>query len=87
MIIMFSKKSIKVTGIALASLMTFGFVGATASVTEASSHNNYEIQELSHRRDYRNPPPRQSNKKYSEGERNTAAILGAIVGAVIAKNT
>lgn len=83
---MFSKKSIKVTGIALASLMTFGFIGATASVTEASSHNNYEIQELSHRRDYRNPP-RQSKKKYSEGERNTAAILGAIVGAVIAKNT
>lgn len=103
---MFSKKSIKMTGIALASLMTFGFVGTTASITEASSlDRGYEVQELashrSHRSndrdrydEHRNPPPKHekhekqtSKKKYSEGERNTAAILGAVVGAIIAKNT
>lgn len=98
---MFSMKSIKMTSIALASLMTFGVIGATASVSEAASlDRGYEVQELaSHRRhndhdrydEHRNPPPRHekqtSKKKYSEGERNTAALLGAVVGAIIAKNT
>ena len=33
------------------------------------------------------PKDNDSKKTYSEGERNTAAIVGAVVGAVIAKNT
>ncbi len=35
----------------------------------------------------RKPPKKSSSKSHSSGEVATAAILGAVVGAVIAKNT
>ena len=35
----------------------------------------------------RRPPKKSSSKTHSTGEVTTAAVLGAVVGAVIAKNT
>ena len=79
---MLNTKNVKMTAIALAGVMSLGIGGLTVSAAEASPFgHNYEVQELAHRHHNEHP------KKYSEGERNTAAILGAVVGAVIAKNT
>ncbi len=78
---MLSKRNVKMTAIALAGFVSLGMGGVTVSAVEASPlhyGNHYEVQELAH---HKHP------KKYSEGERNTAAIIGAVVGAVIAKNT
>ncbi|MBE6074546.1 MAG: hypothetical protein E7202_08460 [Selenomonas ruminantium] len=80
---MFRKKSLKITTAAvLASFVSLGIFSATVSEASPRHHQEfgprYEVQELSHR---------SHPKKYSEGERNTAAIIGAVVGAVIAKNT
>jgi len=81
---MFSTKNVKMTAIALAGVMSLGIGGLTVSAAEASPFHHghdYEVQELAHKHHNEHP------KKYSEGERNTAAIIGAVVGAVIAKNT
>lgn len=81
---MFGKKSIKMTAIALAGFVSLGIGGVTVSAAEASPFHHgqdYEVQELAHKHHRYHP------KKYSEGDRNTAAIVGAVVGAVIAKNT
>lgn len=81
---MFNKKNVKMTAIALAGVMSLGIGGLTASAAQASPlhhDHNYEVQELAHKHHSYHP------KKYSEGDRNTAAIVGAVVGAVIAKNT
>ena len=77
---MLSKRNVKMTAIALAGCVSLGMGGITVSAAEASAlhhGHNYEVQQLSHKHP----------KKYSEGERNTAAIFGAVVGAIIAKNT
>ncbi|MCH3959421.1 MAG: hypothetical protein LKE51_08435 [Selenomonas sp.] len=81
---MFNKKNVKVTAIALASFMSLGLVGMTASAAEASpwQHDgDYEITQLANKHHRYHP------KDYSEGDRNTAAIVGAVAGYVIAKNT
>lgn len=81
---MFNTKNVKMTAIALAGVMSLGIGGLTVSAAEASPlqiGHDYEMQELAHKNHRYHP------KKYSEGDRNTAAIVGAIVGAVIAKNT
>jgi hypothetical protein len=82
---MFSKKNVKMTAVALAGVMSLGIGSLTATAAEASPFHHhghdYEVQELAHKHHRSHP------KKYSEGERNTAAIVGAVVGAVIAKNT
>ena len=79
---MFKKRSLKVTAVALASFVSLGVFGAAAS--EASpfhSGHDYEITQLAHKHHSDHP------KKYSEGDRNTAAIAGAVAGYFIAKNT
>ena len=81
---MFSTKNVKLTAIALAGFVSLGIGGVTVSAAEASPFHyghDYEVQELAHKNHRYHP------KKYSEGDRNTAAIVGAVVGAVIAKNT
>ncbi|XOQ26157.1 MAG: Lipoprotein [Mitsuokella multacida] len=87
----------------LAGLMSFGIASTTLTVSaEAASRHEpprYEQQndrnwEYQHRDDdrgrydhNRKPPKKSSSSSHSTGEVTTAAILGAIVGAVIAKNT
>ena len=69
---------------ALAGIMSFGVLGTTLAVpAEAASHHHeaHERWEREHRR------TEKSSKGHSTGEVTTAAILGAVVGAVIAKNT
>jgi hypothetical protein len=81
---MFSKKNVKMTAVALAGVMSLGIGSLTATAAEASPFHHghdHEVQELAHKHHKSHP------KKYSEGDRNTAAIVGAVVGAVIAKNT
>ena len=81
---MFNKKNVKVTAIALASFMSLGLVGMTASAAEASPwqhDDDYEVTQLANKHHRYHP------KEYSEGDRNTAAIVGAVAGYVIAKNT
>ena len=85
---MFNKKNLKITAVALASVMSFGLVGVTATSAEAASHHHsydYRSHDRHHHRDYNRDDSHP--KKYSAGERNTAAVVGAIIGAVIAKNT
>lgn len=87
----------------LAGLMSFGIASTTLTVSaEAASRHEpprYEQQndrnwEYQHRDDdrgrydhNRKPPKKSSSSSHSTGEVTTAAILGAVVGAVIAKNT
>ena len=82
---MLSMKSVKLTAVALASCMSVGIVGLTATAAEASPRAHapayHEMQ------DHEMTPLSYHRKKYSEGERNTAVIVGAVVGAIIAKNT
>ena len=87
---MFNAQKLKITACALTGVMTFGMVGLTANAAEASSLQleRPQYQELSHKHDQH----RKKNKNtHSQGEVNTAAIVGvavgAIAGAVIAKNT
>ncbi len=91
---MFNAQKLKITAWALTGVMTFGLVGMTASAAEASSLKHVpHYQELSHSHDrpHRHHEERESRKTHSQGEVNTAAIVGvavgAIAGAVIAKNT
>ncbi len=37
---MFNKKNLKITAVALASIMSFGLVGMTATSAEAASHHH-----------------------------------------------
>lgn len=82
---MLSLKSVKLTAVALASCMSVGLVGMTATAAEASPrHHAPAYEEM---QDHEVTPLSYHRKQYSEGERNTAAIVGAVVGAIIAKNT
>lgn len=99
----FKKAWKKSMALALAGLMSFGIASTTLTVSaEAASRHEplrYEQQnnrnwEYQHRDDdrgrydhNRRPPKKSSSKSHSTGEVTTAAILGAVVGAVIAKNT
>ncbi|MDQ0204942.1 hypothetical protein [Pectinatus haikarae] len=76
---MFKLKAKKLTALILSSFMSITVLGTTL----AEAHPND------------NPPPRQEEPRHpkhnedghSTGEVTTAAIAGAVVGAVIAKNT
>lgn len=88
------KKSI---AIALFGVMTLSLVGTSAAIAEASPRytadvprtmdvrtsygDSIEVTQLAARR----KKPRR--KGYSQGSVTTAAIVGAVVGAFIAKNT
>ena len=82
------KKSIAV---ALFGVMTLSLVGTSAAIAEASPRytadvprtmdDSIEVTQLAARR----KKPRR--KGYSQGSVTTAAIVGAVVGAFIAKNT
>ena len=87
---MFNAQKLKITACALTGVMTFGMVGLTANAAEASSLQleRPQYQELSHKHEQRH---KKNRNTHSQGEVNTAAIVGvavgAITGAVIAKNT
>lgn len=51
---MFNKKNLKITAVALASIMSFGLVGMTATSAEAASHHHsYDYHSHNrHHRDY-----------------------------------
>lgn len=94
---MTKKKVKKIIAAALFGVMTCSLVGTTAVVAEASPRmmadasramdvrssygDSYEVTQLAARR---HKPKR---KGYSQGTVTTAAIVGAVVGAFIAKNT
>ena len=87
---MFNAQKLKLTACALTGVMTFGVMGLTAGAAEASSRlpERPHYQELSHRHDHH---PKKNRNTHSQGDVNTAAIVGvavgAIAGAVIANNT
>ena len=93
---MLSKNHKKLTTLALCGVLSLSILGTSMSVTEASSHKqtppSYEREHRDshiekHHRNASHHEPEESNKKYSEGERNTAAIVGALVGYAIGKVT
>jgi hypothetical protein len=63
----------KLTKVVSLALCSLMFAGLFGGISEA------------HRRHYEDPP--QQDQGHSEGEVITAGIVGAVVGAVIAKNT
>ncbi len=76
---MYNLKKKKLTAYVLAAFMTVSVLGTT--IASAHPHDNPPP-----------PPPRHDHnnhhdKGHSSGEVTTAAILGAVAGAVIAKNT
>ena len=97
--IMFSSKHLKMTACTLAAIMGMGLAGPALTAAEASSHHSsnprYERHEpVPEPHEDRHEPPRkhhednhETQKTHSQGDVNTAAILGAIAGAIIAKNT
>lgn len=85
---MFNNRKLKLTACALAAVMGMGLAGPAITAAEASSHHPPKPRYEKHE------PPREhhqekheTKKTHSQGDVNTAAILGAIAGAVIAKNT
>ena len=75
---MMSKKTKKFTSFVMAAIIGLGVLGSSG-VSEAARRHH-----MAPRPHHYNHHDRQdSNKKYSEGERNTAAILGVVAGAVI----
>ena len=57
------------------------------AITELSSHHNHRAHD-DWERDHRRPTREKKNSgKHSTGELWTAGIVGAVIGAVIAKNT
>ena len=95
---MFNAQKLKITACALTGLMTFSAAGLSAGSAEAASHTIKapHYQELSHKHDkhHRHDRERDEHKNrntHSQGDVNTAAIVGvavgAIAGAVIANNT
>ena len=90
---MFNGKKLKITACALTGVMTFGLMGLTAGAAEASSHHHErpEYHELAHKHHRDHKPHKENRNTHSQGDVNTAAIVGvavgAIAGAVIANNT
>ncbi len=82
----------------LAGIMSFGVLSTTLAVpAEAAahhyedsnwhSHHDRQVHEAHERLEREHRRTEKSSKGHSTGEVTTAAILGAVVGAVIAKNT
>lgn len=86
----------KMLAAAMFGVMTLSLVGTSAAVAEASprivsdtpyttdvrsSVDAAEVTQLAARR------KKSKRKGYSQGTVTTAAIIGAVVGAIIAKNT
>lgn len=86
---------------ALAGIMSFGVLGTTLAVPAEAASHHYEDSNWHSRHDHQVEKQRheaherwerehrrteKSSKGHSTGEVTTAAILGAVVGAVIAKN-
>ena len=89
-------KSIKKSlAVAMLGVMSFGVLSASAAPALASTpgalHATSGVEMTQLRRDYdrdcRRPRHKNSEKRYSKGSMTTAAIAGAVIGAVIAKNT
>ena len=78
---MFKTKIKKLAAFVLISFMSVGLLGTT--LAEAHPH---EWPPHRHEEPRRDPPP-QNNEGHSTGEVTTAAIVGAVVGAIIAKKT
>lgn len=60
------------------TLCTLMLTGSFGGISEARYHHHHH---------YDDPPPSQQDEGHSGGEVSTAAIVGAVVGAVIAKVT
>ena len=90
---MLFKNHKKITALALCGALSLGILGSSMSVTEASSHHpapRYEREYHPHmEKNQRHVSHHESKSKnkYSEGDRNTAAIVGAVVGYAIGKLT
>lgn len=78
---MLNKKICKMMSGVLVAIMGLGLAGSTTA--EAAYHRDrHPRPHVEHHRPA--PPPRHdSREKYTEGDRNTAAIAGLIVGAII----
>lgn len=90
---MFNAQKLKITACALTGVMTFGVMGLTANAAEARSWHPEKPhqQELGHKHHKVHKAPKERKNTHSQGDVNTAAIVGvavgAIAGAVIANNT
>ncbi len=78
---MFNLKSKKLLSATLCGMMCAGIFGTTLAEAHPSQPET-AMQTMSYA-----PDTEYKSRWHSQGEVNTAAILGAVVGAVIAKNT
>jgi hypothetical protein len=78
----------KFLSLTLSFAILFGSLGIVATTEASPAHDRYmdagDPPPPPH--DHANPPPKK-DKGHSSGEVTTAAIVGAAVGAIIAKNT
>lgn len=79
---MMSKKTKKFTSFVMAAVIGLGVLGSSG-ISEAASHRRHVAPPPHHYNHHDRRDNNNGNKKYSEGERNTAAILGVVAGAVI----
>jgi hypothetical protein len=89
----------KFIALTLCSLMLLGSFGGISEAHDRDDspppphRRHYNSQQFyrhhydSQRHHYNAPPERQEDEGHSGGEVSTAAILGAVVGAIIAKTT
>lgn len=78
---MFNMKSKKLLSATLCGMMCAGVFGTTLAEASAAQPEQ-SFRQMSSAPDYE-----YKSRWHSQGEVNTAAIVGAVVGAVIAKNT
>lgn len=84
---MLNKKICKMMSGVLVAIMGLGLAGGTTAEAAYHGHRDHHPRpHIEHHHRYPAPPPaprHDPREKYTEGDRNTAAIAGLIVGAII----
>jgi hypothetical protein len=94
MTIMFQSKTKKFLSMTLAAMMSLSILSSTAIVAASPAHPGWENR-VEEPEQPTPPPPKEKPHRehedksdtHSEGEVITAGLVGAVVGAIVAKNT
>ncbi len=90
---MFESKTKKFTSMALAAMISISILGTTSLAAASPAHHpGWENRQEEPSRPLPPPPKerhpqRSASNTHSQGEVITAGVVGAVVGAILAKNT